>query len=324
MSNWWETDLTPFRFWLRVSRLKARRYARIVEKTLVSDKRKTEQLFFEKKGYALDLNNVQTFSEKLSFLKLYNRNPLMKICADKYYVQEYVKACGFGNTLKEVYGVYDSVKDIDINVLPDSFFLKTNHGSGLNLFVESKGQIDFKRVLKLIDINLKMDYSYARTRELCYRGISTKVIIEQPLLNRDGSLPIDYKFYCFSGQPRYYMVSYGEYNHQKRNHKFDMNGNSIDYLFKKESTVLAEDIVLPYNFSDMVDMVKKLCEPFPHVRVDLYNIEGKIYFGELTFFSDGGVVNMYSAEYEKTVGSWIDLNKYVNDIDPKMRVSIKK
>ena len=110
------------------------------------------------------------------------------------------------------------------------------------------------------------------------------------------------------------MISKGEYEHKVRNHKLDMQCNSIDHYFKRKATLPFEDVLIPENFEEMVDYVKILCKPFPHVRVDLYNIDGKIVFGELTFFSDGGAVNMVSREYEEKIGSWIDFKKYERDI----------
>lgn len=267
-----------------------------------------------KKNYKeeLNLNNPKTFTEKLLFLKLFYRNPLQIICTDKYYVKEYIKLCGLERILKKNYGIFNTAEKIDFKTLPEKFFLKTNHRSGFNYLVD-KNIIDEKHTKKLFSILLKSNYYYG-AREWAYKDIKPKIICEEILSNRDKSPLLDYKFYCFSGEPKYFMVSQGEYEHDVKNHKFDMELNSIDHYFKKTPSLDFEKIHLPDNINDMIEIVKILCKPFPHVRVDLYNIDGRIVFGELTFYSNAGFVNIESKKYNEKIGSWIKLEDYVNDI----------
>lgn len=124
----------------------------------------------------------------------------------------------------------------------------------------------------------------------------------------------DYKFYCFDVEPKYLMVSFGEFSNNVKNIKLDMEWNSIDSNFKKEPALEVKNIRKPENFERMIEVAKILSKGFPHVRVDLYNIEGRIVFGEMTFFSNGGFVNVYSEEMDRKIGSWIDLEKYHDDI----------
>ena len=141
-----------------------------------------------------------------------------------------------------------------------------------------------------------------------------KNVGEKYLENSDGSPLVDYKFYCFNGKPRYFMYSLGEAEHNVRNHKFDMNLKSIDYLFKEKVAIEEKDIKLPENINKMIQIVEKLCIGFPHIRIDLYNIDGKIYFGEMTFFSSGGFMKIYSDEFAQQLAELIDIDeiKYKN------------
>ena len=126
-------------------------------------------------------------------------------------------------------------------------------------------------------------------------------------MENDGSPLIDYKFYCYGGKPIYFMYSLGETIHSGRNHKFDMNLNSIDHLFKEKPVLDVSEIVLPANIYEMIGIVEDLCKGFPHVRIDLYNVNGRIYFGEFTFFSGGGFLNIKSEEFSNYLASLIKL-----------------
>ncbi len=266
--------------------------------------------FFKKKGYKLDLANPQTFSEKTMYLKEHYRNSLMTLCSDKYCVKEYLKLTGCEEICKKVYAVYKNVEDIEFDKLPEVFFIRCNHMSGCNfLYSQSMDAKTKKQILQLLKISLRHNW-YHNQREWNYKNIEPLIICEEYLQNHDGTAPVDYKFYCFSGVPKYWMVSLGEYDHNVRNHKFDINCNSIDHFFKKKSTLAIDDAVIPDNYQEMLKYVEKLCKPFPHVRVDLYDVDGRIVFGELTFFSDGGAVNVVSHDFEIEIGNWIDLDSY--------------
>jgi len=121
---------------------------------------------------------------------------------------------------------------------------------------------------------------------------------------------VDYKFYCFDGVPKYFMFSIGEYGHHNSNHKFSCDGSSIDTLFKKETTLPLGQIDIPFNYLDMLECAKILSTNFPFIRVDMYNLRGRIFVGELTFYSNGGYIKVYSHDYDREIASWIDLKKY--------------
>ena len=282
--------------------------------SLVDDHKFNCSLYKKAKGRQPDLQNPTDFSEKLLYLKEHYRNPLQTICSDKYFVKNYIELCGLGYINKKIYGVYKSVDDIPWDDMPDRFFIHCNHMSGCNfVFDKSYGKEKKRYICNMLKMALSHNWYYSN-REWNYKNIDPLVVCEELLCDQNGRMPVDYKFYCFSGKPMYYMVSFGEYEHKARNHKFDMNNNSIDHKFKRKETVSPDEVVLPSNFEEMVAIVEKLCEPFPHVRVDLYNIDGRIVFGELTFYSNSGVVNVYSKEFDKEIGSWISLEKYAEDM----------
>lgn len=278
-----------------------------------SDRRYNIDLFKEAKGYEPDLSHPRTFSEKLLYLKMHYRNPLETLCSDKYHVNEYVRACGCENILKNVYAVTGNARDIQFDRLPEKFFMRCNHMSGFNYALNRSEILAPREISDFFNTLLKINW-YHFGREWNYKNITSRVLCEELLENSNKSPLVDYKFYCFSGKPKYLMVSLGEYEHQVRNHKFDMNLNSIDYHFKEKPTLEESEAPIPNSISEMVSIVEKLCKPFPHVRVDLYNIDGRIVFGELTFYSNGGVVNVKDKEFETEIGSWIDLDKYKTDM----------
>ena len=260
-------------------------------------------------GRSPDMKEPKTFAEKLLFLKQHYVNSLQTVCADKLTVCQYVKQCGYPDILKDTYWVGDSPEKIDVSVLPDKFFIQCSHTQGHNYVVSKEDIEKLKRIKREYKYLLKRKH-YKVLRENCYKNIAPKIICSEYLEESGKNGLTDYKFYCFGGEPKYFMVSYGEFSHDVKNHKFDMQWNSIDHYFKKEAAVKAEEIARPKNFNRMVEIVTKLCAPFPHVRVDLYNLDGRIVFGEMTFYSAGGFVRIASKEMDEKIGSWIELEKY--------------
>ena len=290
-------------------KLKVKIFLEHVRYILISDKLFNKMRYKKVFKHTLNLKNPKTFSEKLIYLKLYYKNLLQHVCADKYEVSQYVAQCGYPEILKQTYKVYDDPDDIDFNSLPDQFFIQCSHTQGYNFAIDKNKPYDLQYIKALYNTLFKRKH-YMTLRENCYRHIKPRVICSEFLKQSDGSPLTDYKIYCFNGEAKYVMVSYGEYDHNVKNHKFDMQWNSIDSLFKKKAAVEAENIKKPENFDKMVEIAEKLAAPFPHVRVDLYNISGRIVFGELTFYSAGGFVKVQSREMNEKIGSWIDLEKY--------------
>ncbi len=276
---------------------------------LQSDAKFNRKEFKRRFGRYPDTKQPKTFSEKLLYLKEHYSNTLQTVCADKHTVSQYVELCGYGDILKETYQICVSPDEIDMSRLPDKFFIQCSHTQGHNYVVEKKDIAKLKLIKEEYKYLLKRKH-YKLLRENCYKNIVPKIICSEYLQEAEKGDLTDYKFYCFGGEPKYFMVSYGEFKHNVKNHKFDMEWNSIDHLFKKSAVIEAKDIPIPKNFERMVKIAADLCKPFPHVRVDLYNIDGRIVFGEMTFYSAGGFVRVNSREMDEKIGSWIDLEKY--------------
>lgn len=286
------------------------------EYLLKSDYIYNNQEFKKRFGREPSLDNPVTFSEKLLYLKMYYDDLLENVCADKHTVNEYVRQCGYPEIVKDIYQVCFSPDQIDLNLMPSRFFIQCSHSQGRNYVVSKDDPHTIEKILKLYKVLLRRKH-YKVMRENCYKYITPRIICSEYLEEPGRETLTDYKFYCFSGEVKYFMVSYGEFNHQVKNHKFDPEWNSIDYLFKKEPAIPADMIKKPENFDKMLEIATKLSNPFPHVRVDLYNISGRIVFGEMTFYSAGGFVRIASPEMDKKIGSWIDLNRYADRIKNK-------
>lgn len=273
---------------------------------IFSDEVAIKREFKKRKGYPLDLKNVKTFSEKINYIKLYDHNPLMVLCSDKYRVKEYLKLLGMEDLFIDVYRVYDTPKNINYDELPEKFIIKMNNMSGNNFIVDKNIDNNEKELKKIFKRLFKRNF-YKLHREWAYKNIEPLVIVQKIIENQDKSPLVDYKFYCFEGKVEYFGVSIGEFEHDVKNHKFSRELKSIDHLFKKESTMKKAEVCLPKNISDMIEIADKLSKPFHHVRVDLYNVDGKIYFGELTFYCNGGYVNIGSDETDLNIGKLIKL-----------------
>lgn len=248
----------------------------------------------------LDWNNLKTYSEKMQWAKLYDDDPRKVLCADKYKVRKWVEERIGEEYLIPLIGVYDSYSDVDFSKLPNQFVIKTNHGSGDVVCVKDKrkmkicDKIDMRRK---VAFSLDTDYS-CKHCEMHYSKIPPKIIVEQLIDNNGNDLP-DYKFMCFDGEPQYVWVDVDRFTSHKRN-VYNMDWElqewkqaycNTDYPIKK-----------PENFDRMVDIVRKLAADFSHVRVDLYNVQGRIYFGEMTFTNGSGFKKFIPSYADKMLG----------------------
>lgn len=260
-----------------------------------------------KTGRKLDLKKPKRFTEKLQWYKLYYRKPLLTQCSDKYLVRNYVKDKGLENTLNDLYGVYDNVEQIKFDELPNSFIIKLTNGSGANLIVDDKRNADINTIKNQVQKWLeKRAVNYGR--EWGYYDVETKIIIER-LLERDDNndLP-DYKFFCFNGKVKYLytMVDYVDNHSEGKCSFFTPDFEKLPYR-RSEYAPIDRELKKPENFDQMVTIAEKLSEDFPHVRVDLYNIDGKILFGELTFYNASGYTVFTPDEFDFILGKEFDL-----------------
>ena len=274
---------------------------------LLSDKKAIIRYYKKKSGGKIvDLENPKKFSEKLQWYKLNAKNPLMQICADKVEVRNYLKEMGYEHLLNEAHGVYYNVKDIDWDALPQQFVIKAAHGSGQNIIVSDKTKLNIKFAKKMLKSWLRQDIAWSG-REWVYKDMPKRIIAEKFLKDESGELR-DYKFFCFNGKPTFMQLEVGRYTDKNTRNFYDMDWNLMP--FGKELPHNPNIVVeKPEKFEEMKEIAKNLSKPFQFVRVDLYQVNGKVYFGELTFFPAGGAPDFVPSNYDDIVGEYWELKK---------------
>ena len=258
----------------------------------------------DKMGHTLDWDNLQTYTEKMQWEKLYDKNPLKALLADKYRVREWVTEKIGDEYLIPLLGVWDSFSKIDFSLLPDQFVLKTNHGTGTNLIVKDKKRLNYKQAKKCFDDWMNMDYAFVNNYQMHYSEIKRKIIAEKYLETDRGELQ-DYKFLCFDGNPVFCWVDLGRYSNHTRT-VFDMNWQLQPWT-QANYGISKDPIPKPKNFSKMKEIATILSEGFSHVRVDLYNVNGQIYFGEMTFTNGSGLDPIVPSQYDLVLGKMWNL-----------------
>lgn len=271
---------------------------------LLSDEKAVRRSYESQAGKPLDLENPQTFSEKLQWYKLRYRDPLMEQCADKIAVRDYVSACGFADSLNEIYAVYDNVKDIDLDALPPQFVLKAAHGSHMNVIVKDRSRLNWHQEKMMLRSWLRQDIAWSG-REWVYKNLPKRLLAEKYLEDASGDL-CDYKFFCFNGRPTYMQLEVGRFSGHHARNFYDMDWN-LQPFGKDLPCDPDAKVEKPEHFEEMKKMAEKLAQPFQFVRVDLYEAQGKVYFGELTFFPAGGRPNFKPPEYDLIVGNQWEL-----------------
>ena len=255
-----------------------------------------------KTGNKLNLKSPVRYTEKLQWYKLNYRKPIMTKCSDKYSVREYVSEKGLSFLLNGLYSVYDSAEEIDFDKLPNSFAMKMNIGSGMNYFVSDKKREDLNQLRHIAEEWFNSD-SCSYGREWGDYDIKPRIVFEEllPLDERDD-LP-DYKFFCFNGEPYclYTMIDYTKNHENGRLGFFDIDFNLLPY-HRKDFKPIEEQLPIPKNFDKMVEYARVLSKGFPHVRVDLYDISGRIVFGEMTFYNASGYTIFEPDEFDYIMG----------------------
>lgn len=265
-----------------------------------------------KLGRKLNLTNPKRFTEKLQWYKLHYHDPLMRQCVDKYEVRKFVADRGLQDILVPLINTYKDIDDIDLDELPDEFVMKTtNGGGGLNVAVCSD-----KTTLNWADIKAKIESSdqvfkpHSGGREWAYYGLKRKIVIEKLLKDKKNPEAgiTDYKIFCYNGVSQYIIVDVDRYIGHKRNF-YDCDWNNLHVI--SDCPASDREIERPQNLDQMLEIARKLSENFPFVRVDLYNIEGKIYFGEMTFYPWSGYVQYYPDQFDYELGKKFTMSEIV-------------
>ena len=273
----------------------------------IPDKMYIKIIYRIKVGKKLNLKDPQTFNEKLQWLKLYDRNPEYTMLADKYKVREYVKEKIGEEYLIPLIGVYDKFDDIDFAKLPNQFVIKCNHDSGSVVICKNKNTFDIKSARKKINRALRYNYYYVG-REWQYKNIERKIIIEKYLNEIDDNVN-DYKFFIFNNEFKYSFVC-SERQEKVKFTFFDKNKKFMDV--RQGNADYDKNVKLPKNYKKMIELSKILAKDIPELRVDFYEINEKIYFGELTFYDASGFDKFEPYEWDKKIGSWLKLPERAN------------
>lgn len=273
--------------------------------------------YYRKKGGGkINLKTPERYNDKLAWLKLYYRDELMRTCTDKAAVRDYVKSCGLDYLLNECFGIYNNAEEIDWDALPNQFVLKDTLAGDSNgvLLVFDKNSLSIEDTKeKLNGWIQRSSFMTTDSGNWVHEGRKARIIAEKLLISdANGDLP-DYKFFCFNGKVYclYLMRNYTLDRHNGENAFLDRDFKLLPF-WRTDYRRILEQPEKPKNFEKMLEIAEILSKPFPHVRVDLYNIDGVIVFGELTFFTNSGYIPFEpdSADYE--MGSQLVLPKRNN------------
>lgn len=271
---------------------------------LIPDKIYLQTVFKAETGYKLNLDHPRTYNEKLQWLKLYDRRPEYVTYADKYKVREYIEKVIGKEYLIPLIGMYKRVDDIPWKELPNRFVLKCNHASGTNIVCKNIKDLDIDSAKKALSKWLRRN-AFWGAREWCYKDIDPCIICEEFIETQDGNTPDDYKFMCFNGVPRLIQVHHDRYG----NHTLDYYTPEWEKadLQRIDANISAISITKPEKLDEMLMIAEKLSKDMYYARIDLYYVNGKIYFGEITMYPTGGFSTFKRYEDDVLLGSYMKL-----------------
>ncbi len=254
----------------------------------------------------LNLDNPKTFNEKLQWLKLYDRKPEYTTMVDKYEVKRYVAEKIGEEYIIPTLGVWDTFDDIDFDALPNEFVLKCTHDSGGLIICRDKAALNLKAARKKIKSCLKHNFFYTN-REWPYKDVKPRIIAEKLMVDESGYELKDYKIFCFDGEAKAMFIA-SDRNTPGEETKFDFYDMEFNHLpFTNGHPNATREIKRPTSLDEMKRLAEELSKGIPQLRVDFYDINGRVYFGELTFFHWSGMTQFNPPEWDKTFGDWIKL-----------------
>lgn len=269
-----------------------------------SPKVELKLIFRIKQGYSLNLREPRTYNEKLQWIKLFDHNALMPKCCDKYTVRDFVKTQGCENILNHLIWQGFNPEEIPFDELPDKFVIKVTHGSTFNIICKDKNMLDREKVVKKCKkwLNAKFLPCYG---EWFYGIVKPRVIVEDFIESDSGNDLLDYKVFCFNGEPRYIRIDSDRFT----NHKSDFYDIEWKYMVGKHTgyPCAGNKFDKPDCLDELLDYSRKLSEPFLHARVDYYIVKNKITFGEITFTNGAGFDKFSSYEFDLEMGKWLKL-----------------
>ncbi len=275
--------------------------------TWLPDKMFIKLMYRLKMGKKLNLNNPQTYNEKIQWLKLYNRKPEYTMMVDKYAVKDYAASIIGTDYIIPTIGVWDKPEDIEWSKLPNQFVLKTTHGGGNTgvVICRDKNTFDKENAISRLRMSMKQDI-YRELKEWPYKNVPKRIIAEHYVTpdSITNDLP-DYKFFCFDGVVKALFIGTERQTGNVKFDYYDAEFNHLDLI--QEHPMSGKEQKKPANFEEMKQVAAKLSKGIPHVRIDLYNVNSKVYFGEMTFYHHGGIVPFHPEKWDYEFGSWIKL-----------------
>lgn len=274
---------------------------------LISDRLWVESKFYLTFDRKINLKAPVTFNEKLQWLKLYDHNPKYTKLVDKCEVKPYLASILGDEYIIPTLGIWDKPDDIDWSNLPNQFVLKCNHDSGGLTICKDKSKLDKKGAVTKLESCLKKDF-YKVSREWPYKNVKRKIIAEK-YLNSGSELSDlqDYKFFCFNGNVKFLKVDFNRFVNHKANY-YDCDWNLLPFGEELCPPDPSHTIEKPINFPRMIEIAKELSKDLPFVRIDLFNVKGKIYIGEITLYPSAGMGRIIPMEWDEKIGNMLQLN----------------
>ena len=272
---------------------------------LIGDRLYLKCLFPLRLNYKLNLENPETYNEKLQWLKLYYRKPELTEMVDKYKSKKGISKLVGNEHIIPTLGVWNTFEEINFEKLPNQFVLKTTHDQGGVIICKDKKLFDSENAKKKLNKHLKTEHYYL-SREWPYKNIKPRIIAEKYMVDKSVGELVDYKFYCFDGEPEIMYISIGRQTDNVPLFFYDMNFNLLD-IERPHHKPIRQDIKKPEQWELMKDLAKKLSRGLPHIRTDFYIVDSQVFVGELTLFQGGGLMPFIPQEWDYKFGSWIDL-----------------
>ena len=271
----------------------------------MSDEKFLKKEYYIKMGKKLDLNNPKTFNEKIQWLKLNDRNSFYAKLVDKYEVKEIVSKTIGKDYVIPALGVFEKFDNISFDKLPNQFAIKCTHDSGGIAICKDKSSFDIKSARKKINKSLRRNYYYVH-REWPYKYVKPRIIIEKYMKDDDNDELVDYKVMCFGGQAKMIFTCTERFGDGLKVTFFDLSWNKLP--FTRHYPPSEKEIKKPKNLKKMIELSEKMSQNIPFVRIDWYEINDKLYFGEYTFYPGSGLEEFSPGSWDKKIGDLIDLD----------------
>lgn len=271
----------------------------------ISDKFMVKILYRDVFGRKLNLDSPKTFNEKMQWLKLYNRKDIYTSYVDKFAVKDIVAKKIGKEYIIPTLKVYDSIDEISLSDLPNQFVLKCTHDSGTVVICSNRKEFNVKESKDKLKKRMSENYFY-RLREWPYKNVKPRIIAEEFINDdKEGQLK-DYKFFCFNGRVKFLKIDFDRFSNHRANY-YDLNMKLLPFGevdFMPDRNHIEKK---PQNFEKMLELAEVLSEGLPFIRVDFYNVDGKIYFGELTFFPASGLGKFTDEKWDVEIGNMLEL-----------------